>query len=111
MMTPHRGTARVERPKTGASMRGFVLLALALSLAGCEGMREAAAKRAAARAETSCRALGLTPESEKWQECLIQMMAAERSRAVTTHDNARGMSFMCKDATARGDSGAIRTFC
>lgn len=96
----------------GAAMRTIAMACLALTLAGCGLVdREAAAKRAAARAETLCRAAGLNPSSEKWTDCILQMMAAERGRAVTVQDDRRGMSFMCKDAISRSDSGAVFIFC
>ncbi len=42
---------------------------------------EARDARRAARAEASCRAIGLDPSSEKWVDCMIVMMAAEKQGA------------------------------
>lgn len=62
-------------------MRILATICLALALAGCGVIpdREAEAARAAARAEAACRAIGLDPSSEKWTDCMIEMMAAERA--------------------------------
>ena len=62
-------------------MRTIATICLALAVAGC-GLfldREAIDARDAARAEASCRAIGLDPSSEKWTDCMIEMMAAERA--------------------------------
>lgn len=74
-------------------------------------------ERMAANAEASCRAIGLHEASEKWTDCMIEMMAAEKrseggGRAETqTQDGNEGLSFMCKDAISRGDSGGTFIFC
>ncbi len=100
-------------------MRTIVTICLALAVAGCALLpsREALDARRAANAEASCRAIGLDPSSEKWVDCMIEMMAAETSRTAgvsgsrTTQGGKQGLSFMCKDAISRGDSGGTFIFC
>ncbi len=104
-------------------MRTIVAMCLALALAGC-GVIPDRETRAAARAEEACRAIGLDPSSEKWTDCMIEMMAAERAATRTvvhrnraagggtaTTQGKQGLSFMCKDAISRGDSGGTFIFC
>ncbi len=105
-------------------MRTIVTVCLGLALAGC-GVIPDRETRAAARAEAACRAIGLDPSSEKWMDCMIEMMAAEmaatrtvvhRSRATggggaVPQGGNQGNSFMCKDAISRGDSGGTFIFC
>ncbi len=97
-------------------MRTIVAVCLGLALAGC-GVIPDRETRAAARAEEACRAIGLDPSSEKWTDCMIEMMAAETSRTAgvsgsrTTQGGKQGLSFMCKDAISRGDSGGTFIFC
>ena len=79
----------------------------------------------AARADASCRAIGLTETSPSWSDCMIEMMAAEKRRhdaAISRNhsrstglspvpSNDQGKAFLCKDAIMRGDQGAIFIFC
>ncbi len=97
-------------------MRTIVTVCLGLALAGC-GLIPDRETRAAAKAEAACRAIGLDPSSEKWTDCMIELMAAETSRTAgvsgsrTTQGGKQGLSFMCKDAISRGDSGSNFVFC
>ncbi len=98
-------------------MRTIATICLALAVAGC-GLIPDRETRAAARAEASCRAIGLDPSSEKWVDCMILMMAAEKQGAAargggsrTTQGGKQGLSFMCKNAISRGDSGGTFIFC
>ena len=94
-------------------MRTIATICLALAVAGCGLIldREARDARDAARAEASCRAIGLDPSSEKWVDCMIVMMAAKKQGAAASGGGKRGLSFMCKDAISRGDSGGTSIFC
>ena len=104
-------------------MRLLATICLAIALTGCGLLpdREAEAARAAARAGTYCRAIGLDPSSEKWTDCMILMMAAEKQGAAaraagsrTTQGGKRGkqgLSLLCKDAISRGDSGGVFISC
>ncbi len=110
-------------------MRTIAAICLALAVAGCGLIldREAIDARDAAKAEASCRAIGLDPSSEKWVDCMILMMAAEKQgaaaraaaaatraaarRAAASDGGKQGLSFMCKDAISRGDSGGTFIFC
>ena len=61
-------------------MKTITAICLALALGGCESWgREATEARRAVRAEVSCRAIGLDPSGEKWQDCMINMMAADKA--------------------------------
>lgn len=102
-------------------MRTTATACLAFALAGC-GLTifPDPNERAATKAEASCRAIGLHEADEKWTDCMIEMMAAEKRAAATRRAAAQaredaaqsqGMSFMCKDAVARGDSGGTFVFC
>ena len=73
--------------------------------------RETIEGRRAVRAEASCRAIGLDPSSEKWVDCMIRMMAAEKQGAAASGGGKQGLSFMCKNAISRGDSGGTFIFC
>ena len=50
---------------------------LAFALTGCAS-QEQQRERMAANAEASCRAIGLDQANEKWTDCMIEMMAAEK---------------------------------
>ena len=113
-------------------MRAMVAVFLVLTLAGCSATDEPPAPGSvralfwpgdtnslyAARAEASCRAIGLDEKSEKWSDCLIEMLAAEKrshdaaiSKSPKSEQGQQKLSFMCKDAIQRGDAGAISLFC
>jgi hypothetical protein len=101
-------------------MRTIETLCLALALAGCVSSAERDERqrqRMAANAEASCRAIGLDKASERWTDCMIEMMAAEnrseraRRAAAEAQGGDRGLSFMCKDAISRGDTGGTFIFC
>ncbi len=108
-------------------MRTIVAVCLGLALAGCAiaGDAERDRERLVAKAEVWCRSIGLDQSSEKWTDCMISMVAAERRSedarraaaptrvraAQPTQGGKQGMSFMCKDAISRGDRGGTFIFC
>ena len=62
-------------------MKTITAICLALALGGCGLFDDRAAIEAkrAVRAEASCRAIGLDPSGEKWQDCMINMLAADKA--------------------------------
>ena len=69
-----------------------------------------------------CRHLGLQTGTEAYAACVMQSehtravaraaeMQAEAARQATTPKRRQGLSFMCKDAILRGDSGGTFIFC
>lgn len=87
-------------------------------------------KRQDARDDARCHKFGFKPETDGYANCrlkLEEIRAAERLAARTRLRTApptllqplgpppqygnQGLSFMCKDAIARGDSGGVSIFC
>ena len=105
-------------------MKIIVLVCVGLALTGCASA-EQQRERLVTNAEAWCRSLGLDRSSEKWADCMISMVAAERrsedARRAAAPARARaaqptqggnpGMSLLCKDAISRGDNGAVFIFC
>jgi hypothetical protein len=68
--------------------------------------------------DTKCRDLGFKPGTEPYGNCRLQVAqiratnrAAAATQSAASGPSNAGLSFMCKDAIARGDSGATQTFC
>jgi hypothetical protein len=89
------------------------------------GVRDAAYKErhraTQATDDARCRELGFQTATDGYGNCrlkLAQIRATNRAAAATqaaqtqaVQPQQSGLSFMCKDAMTRGDSGAMQTFC
>jgi hypothetical protein len=118
-------------------MKTIATVCLGLALAGCNAttndgtpivrdgtltgfIREAASpgatyKMRAAADDAKCIQLGFRPGTDTYGNCRLQLeqvRATRESAPVPRQPGAQqDLSFMCKDAVARGDGGGIRTFC
>ncbi len=105
-------------------MRILATICLALALTGCaEDMEWFPAgggvygRSVEARDDAKCREFGFQPRIEAYGNCRLQLeqiRAIERAGVQTRRSAAQptqGLSFMCKDAISRGDSGAMSIFC
>ncbi len=99
-------------------MRTIVTVCLGLALAGCAAERIEARKAAD---DAKCREFGFEPRTEAYGFCRLQLeqiraiewasVQTRRSAAQPTQSGKQGLSFMCKDAISRGDSGGTFIFC
>lgn len=56
----------------------------------------------------TCESIGFKPESDEYSNCILEL---EKSYLQGSSSKQTGMSFMCKEAVASGDAGAIRVHC
>ena len=63
--------------------------------------------------KNTCKSIGFKPQSKDYANCVLDLEKSylEGKSSKHTGSSSGGMSFLCKDAVSRGDSGAINVHC
>ncbi len=63
--------------------------------------------------KNTCQSIGFKPQSSKYANCVLDLEKSylQGKSKKQGSNSSGGMSFLCKDAISRGDSGAINVHC
>lgn len=92
-------------------MTRYIVILLATSLSSCAYLYPTKESRIAGYKER-CALIGYVHGTKDNSICVLELEKSyEQGKAQRRSSGSGGMSFLCKDAVSRGDSGAINTHC
>jgi hypothetical protein len=93
-------------------MKYLLVIVLLITIAGCSYMYPTAESRIA-KYQERCALIGFAQGTKENALCVLELEKSYVQGAAqkSSSSSSGGMSFLCKDAISRGDSGAINVHC
>ena len=93
-------------------MKYFLAIVLTVTITGCSFIYPTPENRIA-KYQDRCALMGFEKGTKENSFCVLELEKSyvQGSAQKSSSSSGRGMSFLCKNAISRGDSGAINVHC
>ena len=95
------------------NVRKLFLSALVVYISGCAYYFPPLHAERIEQYKKTCESIGFKPQSSEHANCVLDLEKSylQGKANKQSSGSSSGMSFLCKDAISRGDSGAINVHC